>query len=136
MASEEQSATGHEGRDVHVVGVWLTGLGLALFLCFTLVVVWVFAYALDFSPVVRFSHAIAVMAQPADAAPNQTKGTRLDTRWLETRRRLAARQSAPLVSYAWDGTSATARIPIARAIDLLAARGLPNRASAEGGTRP
>ena len=119
---------GHEERDVHARPVALAALGLA--------VVFVGAFL---AMHLLFNFFAALHARQT-AAPSPLAGAyglkeapepRLQTSPLQDLAALRARDAAVLDSYAWvDREAGIVRIPIERAIAVLAERGLPARAPA------
>jgi hypothetical protein len=130
----EYSATGgHETRDVSIrpIARAAVGLGVGVVLTVMLMQVLINYFAS------RESHLSAPASPLAGAyglkAPPEP---RLQTAPRDDLLALRAAEDATLHSYAWvDRESGVARIPIERAIDLLAERGLPARAESGGGAR-
>lgn len=116
---------GHEERDVHAAPVALAVVGLA-----------VICVAAFFSMHVLFN-VLAVLESKQTAAPSPLAGAyglkeppspRLQTSPLQDLLDLRARDAAALHAYAWvDRDAGVVRIPIERAIAVLAERGLPAR---------
>src|SRR5262249_4769688 len=129
-ASSPATSHGHEQRDVSFRPIVAAGGGF-LPIPTLLFLVWggVFDY---------FARRQAVLSPPA----NPLAGTygrqlppepRLQTAPIQDLRQLRAAEDALLGTYGWsDEQHATMRIPIARAMELLAQRGLPARAEGEG----
>lgn len=119
---------GHEERDVHARPIALAVLGLTA----VAVAAFVLMYLLF--------GVFAAMQAKQSAAPSPLAGAyglkeppepRLQTKPLRDLHDLRARDAAALHAYAWvDRDAGVVRIPIERAIEVLAARGLPARAAA------
>ena len=122
---------GHETRDVSIrpIARAAVGLGVGVILTVVLMQVLINFFAS------RESHESAPASPLAGAyglkAPPEP---RLQTAPLDDLVALRAAEDATLHSYAWvDRDAGVARIPIERAIDLLAERGLPARTESGGG---
>ena len=121
-------STGHEERDVRARPIALAALGLAAvgvaaFLAMHLL--------LDFFAS-RHSRETAAPSPLAGAyGMKEPPEPRLQTAPLDDLLALRARDAAALDAYAWvDREAGVVRIPIERAIAVLAERGLPARAAA------
>jgi hypothetical protein len=118
---ELPSRHAHEERDVNLRLLGLAALGLIVLLGGGLVLVlWVFD-ALDVTPAGQGLQTAPVVANAPrlPAPPLQTSPSR------DMQDMLAA-ENARLQSYAWvDQRAGMARIPLQRALDLMAERGLP-----------
>jgi hypothetical protein len=127
-APPPDASMGHEERDVHAGPIALSALGLA--------VIGAAAFVLMF---VLFN-VLASMQTRQSAAPSPLAATygmkeppepRLQVSPLKDLVALRARDAAALHAYAWvDRDAGVVRIPIERAIAVLAERGLPARAAA------
>ena len=122
-------AAGHETSDVHIGGIVATGVGLLV----TLAVVFAAVSWLQ----TRFTGRALPLAPPAaratPAAPPLPPDPRLEAVAGQELHELRAAQERLLHGYDWiDRPAGIARIPIERAIDLLAERGLPARPDSEG----
>ena len=125
---------GHELTDVHAAPVALSAFALAA-VCVAVCVAMYVLFAL-----------LAVRESRRTEAPSplvQTYGLkeppepRLQTSPIEDLKALRARDDAALHHYAWvDRDAGVVRIPIERAIELLAQRGLPARPGAVRGGQP
>ena len=122
---------GHEERDVRVRPIVLAVVGLAT--------VSVAAFVLMH----LLFNLLAVMQSKETAAPSPLAGAyglkeppepRLQTSPIHDLQELRARDAAALHEYAWgDREAGVVRIPIDRAIAVLAERGLPARPAAPKG---
>ena len=115
--------SGHEVSDISPLRVALTGLVLAAVIVMTLLV----AYGLFY-----FFHGSENRARPAPSplsyAPEPVPEPRLEVAPGEELKALRADEDAALKTYGWvDQEKGVVRIPIDRAIDILAERGLPTR---------
>lgn len=124
---------GHELSDVSVRPIARAALGLALAVVLTVVLMRLLVnyYAsresLLSAPASPLAGAYGLKAPPEP---------RLQTAPLEDLLALRAAEDATLHSYGWaDREAGVARIPIARAIELLAERGLPARPAPGGAER-
>lgn len=121
--------THHEEHDVDVRGITIFGIGLALMLIASLFGLWLL-----------FDH---LKGRDAVKGPPPSAGLDVDARKLPPEPRL---QPAPVLDlrsmreaedeilnhYAWiDPDKGIVRIPISRAMDVLAQRGLPSRAQGQ-----
>ena len=130
-ASRPDPTLGHEERDVAVRPIALTILGL------TAVVIAVFVF------IQILLNVLAGIQSHRSAAPSPLAGVyglkeppapRLQTNPVADLRELRARDQALLSGYAWvDRDAGVVRLPIERAIDVLAARGLPARTPPQEG---
>ena len=124
----------HEKRDVNVRNVALAGAVLLVGCVLALVAM---------SVVFRYfaSREAKIQTQPSPLAaarggPAEPPEPRLQTAPADDLRRLRAAEDAALGGYGWiDEKAGTVRIPIDRAIDLVAARGLPARTAQVGSRR-
>jgi len=117
--------SGHEISDISPLRVALTGLALAAVIAATMLA----AYGLFY-----LFHGSENRARPAPSplsyAPEPVPEPRLQAEPGEELKALRADEDAALKSYGWiDQEKGVVRIPIDRAIDILAERGLPARAS-------
>jgi len=125
LRTPPHASAGHERRDVNfrpIVGAAI-GLFVSIAVAFVLVA-WVFHYL----------GARAARSSPTANPLTSTFGRqlppepRLQTAPIEELRQLHAAEDAVLGTYGWtDKQAGTVRIPIARAMELLAQRGLPAR---------
>jgi hypothetical protein len=133
MAEQNQRRLGHETRDISVLAVTCTAIGLVI------------------SAIVVYATVGGVFnlfksQYPSDVAPSRitTQGRlppqpRLQTDPASDLQQLRDAENAKLNSYGWvDKNAGVLRIPIDRAIALLAQRGVPTRSSSSeiGGQTP
>jgi hypothetical protein len=116
----------HEARDVDVRGLTLSALGLAVLLVGTLVLIgWLFMTFGAQEQRTEVPSAL-VATQPDPPAP------RLQASPTQDLRAMQRAEDEKLHSYSWvDASEGIASIPIDRAIDLLAQRGLPTWSEAQ-----
>jgi hypothetical protein len=117
----EQPKHTHEQRDVDARALVLMGVSVAVVVALTLLgMIWVFRY--------YAGQASAPPPSPLMAGPEIPPKPRLELNsHADLMKKLNADQEV-LNSYGWvDRQTQTVRIPIERAIDLLAKRGLPVR---------
>ncbi len=129
--SRPDPTLGHEERDVAVRPIALTVAGLIAVVIAVLVFIQVLL------------NVLAGVQSRRSAAPSPLAGAyglkeppapRLQTDPVADLRELRARDQALLSGYAWvDRDAGVVRLPIERAIDVLAARGLPARTPREEG---
>jgi len=117
--------SGHEISDISPLRVALTGLALATVITMTMLAAYGFFYLF---------HGIESRARPAPSplsyAPEPVPEPRLQVEPGEELKALRADEDAALKTYGWiDQEKGVVRIPIERAIDILAERGLPARAT-------
>jgi hypothetical protein len=119
-ASAPHERRGHERTDVRPASIGLFAVGLVIMIVLVLLV-------LDWS--MRHFEAAAERADPvaSPVAGDQTPPEpRLQTDPAADLARLRRKEDQRLTSYAWaDRQKGTVRLPIDRAIDILATRGLP-----------
>jgi hypothetical protein len=115
----------HEHRDVNERAVGKFGIALALLCVVALALLFgLFRYFLS---VEQAKNPIPRTIIPTDARKRPPEPQLEETPVLDLERMRQAEDQA-LNSYGWvDGQNGIVRIPIDRAIDLLAQRGLPNR---------
>jgi hypothetical protein len=117
------TGTGHELRDVRVRPIALAFVGLFAATVVALVLMYVLLSGFT-AREERASQPVSPLA--ASYGRQAPPEPRLQTSPRDDLRRLRAREEALLHGYAWvDRQAGVARIPIDRAIELLAARGLP-----------
>ena len=126
--SQHNRRAGHEETDINVwaVGKFAVGLMLvavaALFLLFGL-----FRYLLSREGGPPAGRSQDVATEPSKAFPQP----QLQANEVPDLKAMRAEEDQVLNGYAWvDPEKGVVRIPISRAIDLLAERGLPSRAQA------
>jgi hypothetical protein len=112
----------HEPDDVNVVAVTKFGIALALMIVLTLFLLWgLFNY---------FKHQEAAASPPGPPGPaaQLPPEPRLEKTPVLDLRELREAEDQALDRYAWvDPNKGVVRIPVERAIDILAQRGLPSR---------
>lgn len=124
------ASAGHEERDVTARPIALAALGLAAIVVLVCILM---QLLLNF-------YAARQSRLTAPASPlagtygmKQPPEPRLQTAPLDDLQALRAREDAALHGYAWvDRQAGVVRIPIERAIEVLADRGLPARGGAGG----
>lgn len=122
---------GHELRDVHAAPVALSALALAA-LCAAVFVAMFVLFTLYAGREARRTTAPSPLA--GTYGMKEPPEPRLQTSPIEDLKMLRARDDAALHHYAWvDREAGVVRIPIERAIELLAQRGLPTRGAAPEG---
>ena len=117
--------TGHEISDISPLRVALTGLVLAAVIAMTLLA----AYGLFY--LFQGSESRARPApSPLSYAPEPVPEPRLEVEPGEELKALRTDEDEALKTYGWiDQEKRIVRIPVDRAIDILAERGLPTRAA-------
>jgi hypothetical protein len=122
-------AAGHETGDVNPRAVLAAGVGLVT----VLAIIFIAITSLELSLTERHvsvSPLPGVASQPTPQLPPQP---RLEAEPGQELRRYRAQQEQLLRTYGWvDRPSGVVRIPIDRAVDLLAQRGLPSRPASDG----
>ncbi|HEY6050553.1 MAG TPA: hypothetical protein VIZ58_04840 [Thermoanaerobaculia bacterium] len=125
-------AAGHEPNVVSARGVARFMIGLATGTAFFAVLVWGVFQLLKRDARSEDRPLPANVARQLERLP---PAPRLEDRPLAPRSQLNARENAILGSYGWvDKKAGTVRIPIERAMDLIAHRGLPATAAAPAGS--
>jgi hypothetical protein len=126
---DHKSGIGHEERDANIRAILWFGLTLAL----TIVVVMLVA---------KWVFDVLPRPQPATSSLSSIQATelppepRLQVNGHEDLEKLRAQEDSVLDSYGWVyRQNGIVRIPIDRAIDLLAKRGLPPLPHSPGGTQ-
>ena len=119
----EQDTAGHEQRDLSARAILWAAAGLVVTLLVVFVAIRIFHFALA-----RDDHAsTATLPQTESPLP------RLQTNPAADLGTLRAAEEAKLHSYGWvDRKAGVIRIPIERAIELTAERGLPARVETKG----
>ena len=121
---------GHESRDVRVAPIALAFVGLGLSTIASLLIVYVVLRTFTMSDVKESTPASPLAIAAGRKAPPEP---RLQIAPRDDLRRLHAREDALLHGYGWVNREAgVARIPIDRAIELLAERGLPGQGGTQG----
>jgi hypothetical protein len=124
-AQRPQAERGHEERDVAFRPIVWSGVGLLLATVLVyLMVFWVFGY-LEERTAERRPAANPLARTYGRQLPPEP---RLQAEPILDLRRLRAAEDEQLNTYGWlDRNAGTVRIPIARAMELLAQRGLPTQ---------
>lgn len=127
MSSREPKGPGYELRDVDFRRVAIAGIALIVGSLLALVAMaFTFKYFAAREAESQPPRA-SLVAPPSDALPPEP---RLQTTPFDDIRTLRAAEDAELGTYGWiDRKAGIARIPIDRAIEILAERGLPSRPS-------
>ena len=130
MADSKHRASGglvnphvhHEPDDVNVVAVTKFGIALALMIVLTLFLLWgLFNYF-------KNQETAASPSGPPGPAAQLPPEPRLEKTPVLDLRELREAEDQALDRYAWvDPNKGVVRIPVSRAIDILAQRGLPSR---------
>jgi hypothetical protein len=132
LSSRSAAAGGHEPNAVSSVGVVRFLIGLAAGIVFFAVVSWGVFLLLKRDARSEDRPLPANVARQLDRVP---PAPRLEDKPLAPRAQLNARENAILGSYGWvDRKAGTVRLPIDRAMDLIAHRGLPATATAPAGS--
>jgi hypothetical protein len=113
---------GHEERDVAFRPIAVAGVFLAVIILFSIGSMLVlFNYYL--AREIRLSPAANPLAMPGERQPPEP---RLDARPIEQLERLRSEETATLDTYGWvDRKQGIVRLPIERAMELMAERGVP-----------
>lgn len=125
----EDLAAGHETSDLSIAAVG--GFAAALLVALAIIVVAVSWLEVGFSglPVRLGPPAAGLEDQPSAPLPPEPRLQAVPGQELQD---LRAREEAQLERYQWiDRAAGRVRIPIERAMDLLAERGLPSRPASE-----
>ena len=116
------NGAGHETRDTGAALIIYSSLGLTVGTFIICMIVWGMFNYLKYREVP--AEPTSLMSNPATIPPEP----RLQVDGTVQIKNLRAHEDHVLSSYAWvDQKSSTVRIPIDRAIDLLAQRGVPTR---------
>ncbi len=126
MSDVRDVGVGHESRDVRVQPIVLAFVGLAVAAVLAQVLMYVLLGAFTAREKRASQPASPLAASHGRQAP---PAPRLQVAPRDDLRQLRAREDGLLHGYAWvDRRAGVARIPIERAIELLATRGLPGAA--------
>ncbi len=120
-------ATGHETKDASVLGIVLTGLGLAIGAAIALSIVYGIFQYLSTQPVTTAppNPMAETSVQQFPPAPRVEEHPAVEIQELH------AKEDSLLSTYGWtDKAAGVVRIPIDRAIDLELQRGFPVRKEA------
>ncbi len=114
---------GHETSDVSIGGVVKFGIGLAAAAILVQVAVWGYFRLLEARERRQDQPVSPLVAASLRRTPPEP---RLEPDPLLPRRRIRASEDAVLTTYGWvDRNAGMVRIPITRAMEILAERGLP-----------
>jgi hypothetical protein len=127
---EKSIAAGHEERDLSVRGIMAFGIAflmmMAIALAITTAFEWVFA---GYGPPIR-SPVEGLANAPQPTLPPEPRLEAVPGQQLEE---LRAKEDQLLDTYGWiDQKAGIVRIPISRAMDILAQKGLRTRPEAQG----
>jgi hypothetical protein len=123
--SHGPAPAGHETSDVSIGGVVQFGIGLAAATIVIHVAVWGCFRLLE-KRERRLDQVQAVSPMVSASLRRTPPEPRLEADPLAPRLRMQASEDAVLTTYGWvDRNAGVARIPIARAMDLLVEKGLP-----------
>jgi hypothetical protein len=126
--SAEHARHGHEERDVQLRPLIISGMGLAIIAGLSLLAMW-----LLFDYFAARRARLEVAPSPVFEARQLPPEPRLEVSPQQDLRQIRAAEMALLHSYGWvDRQAGIVRIPIERAIELLAARGLPAKREGQG----
>jgi hypothetical protein len=114
----------HEVRDVHVRPIVLSGVGLFALVIVSIGLMWWLFEALERQEEAVDTKPTGIMAE----RPKEPPQPRLQTSPVPALRQILASENGLLSSYGWiNEKTGTVRIPVQRAMELLAERGLPAR---------
>jgi hypothetical protein len=126
--SAEPARHGREERDVQLRPLIISGMSLAILAGLSLLAMW-----LLFDYFAARRARLEVAPSPVFEARHLPPEPRLQVSPQQDLRQMRAAETAILHSYGWvDRQGGTVRIPIERAIELLAERGLPARREGQG----
>ena len=124
----EPAGRGHEERDVSLRPLIISGVCLVLLAGLSLLAMW-----LLFDYLAARRARLEVLPSPVFEARQLPPEPRLQISPQQDMRQMRAAEMAALHSYGWvDRQAGIVRIPIERAIELLAERGLPARLESQG----
>jgi hypothetical protein len=124
----EHAGRGHEERDVQLRPLLISGMSLALLTGLSLLAMW-----LLFDYFAARRARLEVAPSPVFEARQLPPEPRLQVSPQHDLHQMRAAETALLHSYGWvDRQAGIVRIPIERAIELLAERGLPARGEGQG----
>ena len=120
--AHDSTGRGHEERDVTFKYIAGAGIGL-----FVLIIASVIGMRLLFDFYLAREIRSSPAANPLAASrPQEPPAPRLQPKPIEQLQRLRSEENVTLGSYGWvDRSQGIVRIPIERAMDLVAERGLP-----------
>jgi hypothetical protein len=115
----------HERSDVNITALMQFGIGLAALAVVSFVLIWVFYHVMENvhgGPIAKTGLNVTANALPPEPRLQQTPIADLKS--------MLDAQNQLLSTYGWiDRQHGVVRVPIDRAIDLLAQRGLPSRST-------
>jgi hypothetical protein len=124
----EHAPRGRDERDVPLRPILISGMSLALLAGLSLLAMW-----LLFDYFAARRARLEVTPSPVFEARQLPPEPRLEVSPQQDLRQMRAAETALLHSYGWvDRQAGIVRIPIERAIELLAERGLPTRGEGQG----
>jgi hypothetical protein len=124
----EPAGRGHEERDVPLRPLIISGMSLALLVGLSLLIMW-----LLFDYFAARRARLEAVPSPMFEARQLPPEPRLQVSPQQDMRQMRATEMAALHSYGWvDRQAGIVRIPIERAIELLAERGLPAGREGQG----
>jgi hypothetical protein len=135
LHSIEHNGHGHEKTDVEIRPLAIFGIGLAILTAVALLAMW-----LTFDRLQARGAGKAIPPSPLAGERPPTPGPRLQVTPEADLEQFLAAENEKLNSYGWVNQGAgVVRIPIDRAVELIAERGLPVKTEtdqkAEGGTQ-
>ena len=114
----------HEVRDVHARPIAVIGVGLFALVLVSIGLMWGLFEVLEKHEEAVDSKPTGIMAE----RPKEPPQPRLETSPVPVLKQVLANENALLSSYGWiNEKTGTVRIPVQRAMELLAQRGLPAR---------
>jgi len=125
MAPERQHAGQHETTDANIGRLVKFGIGLFVLIVVAMMAMrWMFDY-------LKATQQLGPPASPFAESQAAPPAPRLQVRPVQDLKQLQQAENERLNSYGWvDQKAGIARIPIDRAMDLLAEKGLPVREAA------
>ena len=131
MADRERPDVRHEEHDVNALAITKFGIGLTIVIIVSMFVLWgllnFFKSRLTTEFTVSPETRVTPNVSKLPPAPRLQANPRIDLRAIR------AEEDKQLHSYGWvDQQHGVVRIPIERAMDILAQRGLPARPQMEG----
>ena len=126
---QKPDATGHETRDINARAVAWFGLGLVItFLVIFLMARWLLG-------IFGAQHSVGTAVTQISGQQMQPPQPRLQSNPAGDMARFRAWENGILTNYSWvDRPAGVVRIPIERAMDLIAERGLPAQQFSSGKT--
>jgi hypothetical protein len=122
VPQSQKGGAGHKRKDADVVSIFLIGVAVLLFVVLVLLIIWMTLRHLRVERSKKEGSTKRVV-EKAETFPRP----RLQVDPAEDLAQMRARDLLELTTYGWiDRKAGIARIPIERAMQLLAERGLPN----------